>query len=192
MATCSNIYFTFPCAKSVSFDNLQHTNNNRHHMLLHASSARVYRQRTGQRRRQRIDWLITPLWPEMFPLDDDSVMKQHTEEDVDHLILASIDSSSSDDESESGDIFSVSCHSSHFKRMKAEPEQCDEFAIKRRKFKTQLDLLDTDLMLMTFGASKTSTDVEESSLRSVRRPRKVPRSKRMSKKTDAFSKSING
>lgn len=99
-------------------------------------------------------------------------MNERTEEDVDYLFLASTDSSSSsEDEGESGDIFSVSCHSSHFKRMKAEPEQCNEFAIKRRKFNTQLKLLDSDLMLMTVGVSKPRSAVEESSLRPVRRPR---------------------
>lgn len=129
----------------------------------------------------------------MFPMDDESAMKERSEEDVDYLFLASVDSSSSsEDESESGDILNVSCHSNHFKRMKAEPDQCDVFAIKRRKFHTQLDLLDSDLMLMSVGVSKPSNAVEESSPRPVRRPRKVPRSKRMSKKTDVVSTSVNG
>lgn len=129
----------------------------------------------------------------MFPVNDESAMKERSEEDVDYLFLASVDSSSSsEDETESGDILNVSCHSNHFKRMKAEPDQCDMFAIKRRKFHTQLDLLDSDLMLMTVGVSKPSNAVEESSPRPVRRPRKVPRSKRMSKKTDVVSTSING
>lgn len=134
----------------------------------------------------------------MFPLTDDSVMK-HTKQETDtHLILAIIDSSSSDDESESdeSDVFSVSCHGNHFKQLKEKPKQYDEFAIKRRKLHTQLNLLNSDLMsMMTFGGSETSPE-QPSPISSVpcKRPRKMPRSKerkRLAGKVDAVSKSTS-
>lgn len=122
----------------------------------------------------------------MFPLADDAVMKTHNELDADYLILAAIESSSSEDESESdeSDVFNVSCHGSHFKQMKEEPKQCDEFTIKRRKLHTQLDLLNSDLLSMTFGASRPSTEQSLFSSVPSKRPRKVPRNKQLSNKAD--------
>lgn len=126
----------------------------------------------------------------MCPVLDNSVMKQHSELDSDYLVLAVIESSSSDDESESdeGDVFSVSCHGSHFKQMKEQPNQCDEFAIKRRKLHTQLNLLNSDLTSMTFGGSRTSPDQFPCGSVPNKRARKVPRNKRLSHKIDAGSK----
>ena len=118
---------------------------------------------------------------------DNSVMKQHSELDSDYLVLASIETSSSDDESENdeGDVFSVSCHGSHFKQLKEQPKQCDELAIKRRKLHTQLSLLNSDLMSMTFGGSKTCPDQPPCGFVPDKRTRKLPRNKRLSHKTDA-------
>lgn len=129
----------------------------------------------------------------MFPLADDSVMKKQKELDADYLIIASIESSSSDDEDESdeSDVFSVSCHGSHFKQMKEEPNQCDEFTVKRRKLHTHLNLLNSDLMSMTFGARRTSPEQPQFGSVRCKRPRKMPRNKRLSNRSDSRSKSIN-
>lgn len=118
-------------------------------------------------------------------------MKKHKELDADYLILASIESSSSDDESESdeSDVFSVSCHGSHFKQMNEETTQCDKFTVKRRKLHTHLDLLNSDLMSMTFDASRTSAEQPPVGSVPCKRPRKVPRKKRMSSKADSGAKS---
>ena len=146
--------------------------------------------RTSQRQQQSIIRFIWSLYSDMCPLVDDSVMKQHNELDSDYLVLASIESSSSDDESESdeGDVFSVSCHNSHFKQLKEQPNQCDEFAIKRRKLHTQLNLLNSDLMSMTFGGSRTGLGQLPCGSVPYKRARKVLRNKRLSHKIDAGSK----
>ena len=117
---------------------------------------------------------------------DATVMKQHSEVDSDYLVLASIETSSSDDESESdeGDVFSVSCHGSHFKQLKERPKQCDELAIKRRKLHTQLNLLNSDLMSLAFSGSRTSPG-QPCGFVPNKRARKVPRNKRLSGKIDA-------
>ena len=85
-------------------------------------------------------------------LTRDTVAKEQTDLDADFIILASVDpSSDDDDQSDENDVFNVSCHGNHFKRMKEEPKQCDEFTIKRRKVHTQLDLMNSALMTMKFG-----------------------------------------
>lgn len=57
----------------------------------------------------------------MFFMDDELVMKECSEEDVDYLFFVSVDFFFLlEDESESGDIFNVSCYSNYFKRMKVE------------------------------------------------------------------------
>ena len=121
---------------------------------------------------------------DMCPMVDAAVMKQHNELDTDYLVLASIETSSSDDESESdeGDVFSVSCHGSHFKQLKEQPKQCDQLAVKRRKLHTQLNLLNSDLMSMTFSGSGTSPDQPPCGFVPDKRARKVPRNKRLSQK----------
>lgn len=123
----------------------------------------------------------------MCPMVDATVMKQHNGLDSDYLVLASIETSSSDDESENdeGDVFSVSCHGSHFKQLKEQPKQCDELAIKRRKLHTQLNLLNSDLMSMTFSRSGTSPDQPTCDYVPDKRTRKVPRNKRLSRKINA-------
>lgn len=146
--------------------------------------------RTGQRKKQDIIWFIWSLYSDMCPMMDDSVIKQHSELDSNYLVVASIDTSSSDDESESdeGDVFSVSCHGSHFKQLKEQPKQCDELAIKRRKLQTQLNLLNSDLLSMTFGGSRTSADQPPCGLVPDKRKKKLPRNKRLTRKIDAGSK----
>lgn len=145
---------------------------------------------TGQRKKQDIIWLIWSLYSDMCPMMDDTGIKQHSELDSNYLVLASIDTSSSDDESESdeGDVFSVSCHGSHFKQLKEQPKQCDELAIKRRKLQTQLNLLNSDLLSMTFGGSRTSADQPPCGLAPDKRIKKLPRNKRLTRKIDAGSK----
>ena len=151
-----------------------------------ASQALTNPSRTGQKKKQDIRF-IWSLYFDMCPLVDAEVMKQQSELDSDYLVLASIETSSSDDESESdeGDVFSVSCHGSHFKQLKEQPKQCDEFAIKRRKLHTQLNLLNSDLMSMTFSGSGTSPDQPPCAYVSDKRARKVPRNKQLSRKIDA-------
>lgn len=152
-----------------------------------ASQTLTNRSRTEQRKEQDIFRFIWSLYLDMCPMMDVAVMKQHSELDADYLVLASIETSSSDDESESdeGDVFSVSCHGSHFKQLKEQPKQCDELAIKRRKLHTQLNLLNSDLMSMTFGGSRTSPDQPSCGFVFDKRARKVPRNKRLSRKIDA-------
>ena len=104
----------------------------------------------------------------MIPLASESGMKENADLDADYIILASIDSSS-DDESDENDVFNVSCHGNNFKRMKEEPNQCDEFTIKRRKLHTQLDLMNSILMSITFGGNMTSSDAV-SSVSNLKRP----------------------
>ena len=143
--------------------------------------------RTDQKKKQDIYRFNRQLYFHMCLMVDASVMKQHSELDSDYLALASIETSSSDDESESdeGDVFSVSCHGSHFKQLKEQPKQCDELAVKRRKLHTQLNLLNSDLMSMTFDGCRTSPDQPSHGFVPDKRTRKLPRNKRLSRKIDA-------
>ena len=103
--------------------------------------------------------LLSQILNAMVQLEGELVKNQNLELDKDYLVLASIDSSSDDDgQCDENDVFSTSCHGSHFKRMKEEPTQCDEYAIKRRKLHTQLDLMNSILMSMSFGGNVTSSD----------------------------------
>ena len=103
--------------------------------------------------------LLSQILNAMVQLEGELVKNQNLELDKDYLVLASIDSSSDDDgQCDENDVFNTSCHGSHFKRMKEEPTQCDEYAIKRRKLHTQLDLMNSILMSMSFGGNVTSSD----------------------------------
>ena len=95
----------------------------------------------------------------MMPLASETVVKEQVDLEADFIILASIDSASDDESlSDENDILNVSCHGNHFKRLKEEPKHCDEFAIKRRKLHTQMDLMNSILMSMSFNGNITSPD----------------------------------
>lgn len=58
------------------------------------------------------------------------------------------DGEGADGEGAENDALNVSCHSGDFKRMMKESKHCDEFefAVKRRKLQTQLDLMKSNLI----------------------------------------------
>ena len=95
----------------------------------------------------------------MTPLANETALKEEVDLEADFIVLASMDSVSDDESlSDENDVFSVSCHGNHFKRLKEEPKRCDEFAIKRRKLHTQMDLMNSILMSMSFSGNLTSSD----------------------------------
>ena len=88
--------------------------------------------------------------PKNVSVDQDKVIP-----DEEYTFLASIHSSDDERESdEENDAFNESCHGNDFKRMLEESNFCPDFAIKRRKLHTQLDLMNSSLMSMGFGCSK--------------------------------------
>lgn len=68
------------------------------------------------------------------------------------IIYSSDDGEGTDGEGVENDALNVSCHGRDFKRMMKESKHCDEFefAVKRRKLQTQLDLMKSNLKSMTF------------------------------------------
>lgn len=84
-----------------------------------------------------------------------SVDQEKVITDEEYTFLASIHSSDDERESdEENDAFNESCHGNDFKRMFEESNFCHDFAIKRRKLHTQLDLMNSNLMSMGFGCGK--------------------------------------
>ena len=93
----------------------------------------------------------------MFLNTDAAAMKDVKVID-DFLISANTDTES-EDENEEEDALNTSCHGNHFKRMFDEDEDaCDANTIKRRKLKTQLQLLHTSFSTI----SVTSCDKDSS------------------------------
>ena len=64
------------------------------------------------------------------------------------------ESDSESDYDSENDAFNVSCHGSDLKRMMGEANQCDKSTIKRRKVSTQLDLMNSNLISVSFDEKK--------------------------------------
>ena len=90
--------------------------------------------------------------------------------DAEDTFLASIYSSDDERESdEENDAFNESCHRNDFKRMLEESNLCHDFAFKRRKLHTQLDLMNSNLKSMGLGCGKIIFEESSNLLNSVSR-----------------------
>lgn len=124
----------------------------------------------------------------MLPLvDGPTKLETNGDHGEDFNYLASSDSFSDDEDlNDENDALNVSCHGNHFKRLKDNPKQSDELTIKRRKFHTQMDLMNSILQSMALGERRGQSVTSTPFNKNIYHARKIS-SKRLARKAKSSS-----
>lgn len=124
----------------------------------------------------------------MLPLvDGPTKLETNGDHGEDFNYLASSDSFSDDEDlNDENDALNVSCHGNHFKRLKDNPKQSDELTIKRRKFHTQMDVMNSILQSMALGERRGQSVTSTPFNKNIYHTRKIS-NKRLARKAKSSS-----
>lgn len=124
----------------------------------------------------------------MLPLvDGPTKLETNVDHGEDFNYLASSDSFSDDEDlNDENDALNVSCHGNHFKRLKDNPKQSDELTIKRRKFHTQMDSMNSILQSMALGERRGQSVTSTPFNKNIYHARKIS-NKRLARKAKSSS-----